>query len=81
MNKDKKDENQLFLKGKIDSFDVNTANITLEDGQKLSWPKDKLPPKVKAGLDIYLKVSDEKSQITEEENISKSMLNKLLGDK
>ncbi|MBU1164373.1 DUF3006 domain-containing protein [Patescibacteria group bacterium] len=78
--KDQLDVNNSFVEGKIDSFDMDSASIVLNDGQKISWPKDKLPPKVKVGSIIYVKAIDEKLNITEQEQVSKSILNKLLGN-
>ena len=43
-----------MLRGVVDSLEEDWAIVVLDDGQRLDWPRENLPPDIRAGMAITL---------------------------
>ncbi|MCR4407268.1 MAG: DUF3006 domain-containing protein [Anaerolineae bacterium] len=46
-----------MLRGVVDSLEEDWAIVVLDDGQRLDWPRENLPPDVHAGMAVVLDVA------------------------
>lgn len=51
-----------MLRGVVDSLEEDWAIVVLDDGQRLDWPRENLPPEVRAGMAVVLDVTS--AQVT-----------------
>jgi uncharacterized protein (DUF2225 family) len=50
----------------------------LEDGQKLNWPKEKLPKNIKEGAVLWLSILEDKEATQKQRELAKEILNEIL---
>ena len=73
-------EKDFFLEGIIDRFEDDKAVIIFQDKQEIFWPKKKLPPYLKEGDIIKIKILKREEEKKEKEELAKAILNELLKD-
>jgi hypothetical protein len=66
------------VRGRIESFDRDTAIIKTADGQKISWPSHKLPEKCQIGDEVQLQLTTDELPKEQQETLAKTILNQLL---
>ena len=67
-----------MLKATIDRFEGDYAVLSLDDGQKLNWPKEKLPKNVQEGEVIWLSITKDKEATKNQRELAKEILNEIL---
>jgi uncharacterized protein (DUF2225 family) len=67
-----------MLKATIDRFEGDFAILSLEDGQKLNWPKEKLPKNIKEGAVLWLSILEDKEATQKQRELAKEILNEIL---
>ena len=67
-----------MIKATIDRFEGNFAVLSLEDGQKLNWPKDKLPKDMKEGVVVWLNILKDEEATKHQKELAKEILNEIL---
>lgn len=68
-------------KATVDRFEGDFAILAIEDGQKLNWPKNKLPKNVKEGSIVWLSLSSDEEATKNQRELAKEILNEILGKK
>ena len=66
------------LKATVDRFEGDFAVLSLEDGQKLNWPKEKLPKDIKEGSVVWLSILEDKEATKNQRELAKEILNEIL---
>lgn len=70
---------EIFIKGTIDRIEEQKAVISLDDGQKLTWPVEKLPPNCAEGTPIKIILTAGDANEEDERNLlAKNILNEIL---
>lgn len=69
---------QYFLKGAIDRIEGEKAIILLDDGQEISWQKEKLPGDASEGSRVRILIMTSESDQKERERLAKAILNEIL---
>lgn len=69
------------IKATIDRFEGNTAVLSLEDGQKIYFPKNKLPKNTKQGSVLWLSIFGDKEAELHQRKLAKEILNEILSGK
>lgn len=72
----RKDKNFIF--GVLDRFEGEMGVILLDDGQKILWPKDKLPKETEEGDVVKLKIFSSGLETEEREKLAKTILSEIL---
>lgn len=67
-----------MLKATIDRFEGDLAVLSFDDGQKLNWPKSKLPKDIKEGSVVFVYVSSNKEATKNQKELAKEILNEIL---
>ncbi|MFH0854116.1 MAG: hypothetical protein V1891_01345 [bacterium] len=68
-----------FFKGIINRIDGDKAIISIEDGQTITWPIEKLPKNSIEGAEIKIFVAQNKISDEEERTLlAKNLLNEIL---
>jgi len=67
-----------MLKATIDRFEGDFAILSLETGEKLNWPKEKLPAGTKEGSVVWLSISIDKEGSLRQRELAKEILNEIL---
>jgi hypothetical protein len=62
----------------LDRFESSQAILILDSGEKIIWPKHKLPAEIKEGQSFRLKISLDPQTTEKKENIAKQFLNEIL---
>ena len=68
--------NSVF--GQIESFAGKFAVIVLDDGQKINWPTEQLPPDIQISQKIKLRLLNRDAEDEEREKLAKNILNEIL---
>lgn len=71
------ENNNFYLQGIVDRFEGNQA-VIIFNGQKITWPKNKLPADIKEGAGIKLQIHTDESWEKQQEKTAKKMLNEIL---
>ena len=71
------EKDNFYLQGIIDRFEDNQA-VIIFNGQKIIWPKNKLPIGIKEGAGIKLQIHTDESWEKQQEETAKKMLNEIL---
>ncbi len=66
------------LKATAKKFEGKFAVLDVEERQTLRWPIKELPDDIQEGMPVKLIISSEKSELEEDEQQAKKMLNALL---
>lgn len=65
-----------LLRATVDSFEENLVVLLFDDGEKVVWPKDKLPYDVKEGQIVWLSFFKEAAE--KQKKLAKEILNEIL---
>lgn len=66
------------IRATIDRFEGEFAVLRFPDGQKLNWPKDKLPKNLKEGAVLWLSLLEDKEAEKKQRELAKELLNEIL---
>ena len=78
MQEDQKGLSLTSQSGLVDHFEGKMAAITLEDGQEIKWPREKLAADIKEGSKVRIFVGSSLTEDEERAKIAKSLLNEIL---
>lgn len=70
-----------YIKGIIDRIEGQKAILSLDDGQKLNWPIEKLPPDCVEGSIVILNLNTGENSGNEDDEknlMAKNILNEIL---
>ena len=62
----------------LDRFEEDKAVLILDSGEKIIWPRTKLPAKTREGDVFYIDIKTEAEARSEREKQAKDILNELL---
>ena len=68
------------LRVTLTKLEAEEALLTLEDGQKIKWPKAKLPANLTVGESFYLVVSKEVNTEKQRKELAKTILEEILNE-
>ena len=67
-----------YLRATLLSLEGEKAVIVLEDGQKMKWPKAKLPANLKVSESFYIIASQEINTEKQKQEIARTILEEIL---
>ncbi|MFH2105033.1 MAG: hypothetical protein ABII72_02235 [Parcubacteria group bacterium] len=68
------------LRATLTKLEDKEASLTLEGGQKIKWPKDKLPANLTVGESFYLVVSKEINTEKQKKELARTILEEILNE-
>lgn len=71
-------DSRPFLEGVVDYFEGDRVVIQTNDGQKILWPREKLPKGIKEGSMVKLHLTTNELETQARERTARDLLNEIL---
>jgi len=71
----------MLIKLTIDRYENDKAVLLTNDGEKIIWPKKKLPENIKEGSKMLFIIADNKKEEEFSKKLAKDILNEILDTK
>ena len=68
----------MIIKFTLDRFEANRAILITSDGEKIVWPKDKLPNNLHDGSKVTFNIQEDGEREKKDKQTAKDIINEII---